>query len=58
MLSLTRIYKEHELEKFNGQGDPNTHMQGFKYVMELRYGINYIIKAKYLLMILTSSARK
>lgn len=38
--------KELKLEKFNGQGEPSTHLQGFEYTMELKISINNNLKTK------------
>lgn len=37
---LIKNYKDHELEKFNDEGEPIFHLKGFEYIMELKYGIN------------------
>ena len=47
-----------KLNKLNGEGDPNVHLQEFKYLMELKCGINNNLKDKYFPLILTSEARK
>ena len=53
---LSSIDKDPKFKKFNDEINPITHFQGFEYIIELKYGVNDNLKAKYFPMILTSEA--
>lgn len=53
---LIGINKKLKLEKFNDENDPVTHIQGFEFNMEIKYGIKKNLKAKYFPMSLIDEA--
>jgi len=55
---LVDTNKDPEFKIFNGEIDPITHLQGFEYIMKLKYGVNDHLKANYFPMSLTSEACK
>jgi len=55
---LTKTNKEPKLEKLNDESDPIFHIQGFEYNIEVKYGVNYYLKANYFLMSLTGEVQK
>ena len=55
---LVGINKDLEFKKLNGEIDPITHMQGFEYILEFKYGINEHLKVKQFHMSLTSKTHK
>lgn len=52
------IDKDPKFKKFNGDIDPIIHIQGFEYIMELKYGVNDNLKAKYFPMSLNCEDHK
>lgn len=55
---LTGMDKDPKFENFNNDIDPITHIQGFEYIMESKYGVNDHLKVKYFPMSLTGEAQK
>lgn len=51
-------HNEPNFEKFNGDGDSNSHLQGFEYTMEWCGGTNDNLKSKYFVLSLIGEWRK
>ena len=51
-------YKDPKFSKFNGEGDPRRHLQGFKYECELKISVDLRLQAKFFPHSLEGEARE